>query len=144
MTPGSARSSPADSRTAGDGLPYLIPQEVLDDLTDDVWAEAIRLPVAGQQSFVASFRARRKSKALTYVLAFALGLHYVYLEEWRTQLLFWVTGGGLGIWGILDLWRIPRLVREKNRQVAKELLAGVAKRQSETADERRYTPQGRL
>lgn len=123
MTPGAVRAKPAVPGPPGEELPYLLPPDVLDDLVDDVWAEVIRLPVTGQQSFVAAFRARRKSKALTYVLAFALGLHYVYLEEWRTQLLFWVTGGGLGIWGILDLWRIPKLVREKNRQIAKVLLA---------------------
>jgi len=123
LIPDPARAGQADPSRAGEELPYLIPQEVLDDLAGDVWAEVVRLPVASQQWFVVEFRNRRKSRSVAYLLAFALGVHYIYLGERRTQLLFWLTGGGLGIWAILDLWRIPRLVREKNRLIARELLA---------------------
>ena len=95
----------------------------MDDPAGDVWEEVIKLPVVSQQWFVSEFRNRRKSRSVAYLLAFALGAHYIYLGDRKTQFTFWLTGGGLGIWAILDLWRIPRLVREKNRLIAKELLA---------------------
>ena len=123
MIPDPARTGQADPSKAGEELPYLIPREVLDDLADAVWAEVIKLPAVSQQWFVSEFRNRRKSKSVAYLLAFALGAHYLYLGERKTQFTFWLTGGGMGIWAILDLWRIPKLVREKNRQIAKELLA---------------------
>ena len=65
-------------------------------------------------------RAKRTSDA--YVLWLFLGWHYAYLRKWGIQILFWVTVGGLFIWWIADLFRIPALVNDYNKDVAISVL----------------------
>jgi hypothetical protein len=102
---------------------YLIPDDVMNDLSQEVWVEVIKLPVAGQMRFVEEFRRKRKSKATAYVFCLVLGLHYGYLGQWTKQLLFWVTGGGVFIWMGADLFRMSKLVREANTEIARTVLA---------------------
>ena len=39
------------------------------------------------------------------------GTHYLYLGKFGLQLLYWVTLGGVAVWAIVDLFRIPGMVR---------------------------------
>lgn len=55
-----------------------------------------------------------KSVPVTYLLWFFFGLHYIYLGKIGTQFLYWITAGGLVIWAIIDLFRIPGMVEAKN------------------------------
>jgi hypothetical protein len=102
---------------------YLIPNDVMDDLSQDVWAEVIKLPLLKQQRFVEEFRRKRKSVGAAYVLCFVLGLHYGYLGKWTTQFLYWATGGGVFIWMFADLFRMSKLVHEANMEIARYVLA---------------------
>jgi hypothetical protein len=108
-------------KTAAESF-YLIPPEVMDDLPQEVWSEVVKMPVAIQQLFGDEFRRKRKSKAIAYLLWLVLGAHYGYLGKWNTQLIYWGTAAGVGIWMIADLFRIPKLVREKNREIANYVL----------------------
>jgi hypothetical protein len=47
-----------------------------------------------------------------------LGWHYLYLRKGGLQILFWLTLGGLAVWWLLDIFRLPGLVRNYNRRVA--------------------------
>jgi len=62
-----------------------------------------------------------KSIGWAYVLWFALGWHYAYLKEWCLQVLYWLTLGGLLVWALVDLFRIPRMVRNYNSDIAEYL-----------------------
>lgn len=55
-----------------------------------------------------------KSKLTAYLLWFFFGCHYGYLGNWKTQVLYWLTAGGCGIWMIVDIFRIPLLVVRYN------------------------------
>lgn len=57
-----------------------------------------------------------KDTNLAYLLWFFFGLHYAYLGKWFTQLLYIVTIGGLGVWAIVDLFRIPSMVSKYNKK----------------------------
>jgi len=104
-------------------LYYLIPNDVMDDMSQDVWTEVVKLPVAGQMRFVEEFRRRRKSKGVAYVLCIVLGLHYGYLGKWTTQFLYWATGGGVFVWMFADLFRMSKLVHDANVEIARTVLA---------------------
>ena len=62
-----------------------------------------------------------KSTGTAYILWFFIGCHYAYLGKWGTQILFWITLGGLGIWALIDLFRIPSLVSNYNYQISLQL-----------------------
>jgi len=57
-----------------------------------------------------------KSTAVTYLLWFFFGLHYIYLGKIGTQFLYWITLGGLGLWAFIDLFRIPGMVESANNK----------------------------
>ena len=71
-----------------------------------------------QGSFIEEFKRKKKSVAAAYVLWLLLGVHYGYLGKWWIQLLYWFTLGGLLIWAIVDIFRIPSMVRNYNKDVA--------------------------
>jgi hypothetical protein len=105
---------------------YLLPNDVMDDLSQEVWTEVVKLPVVKQQRFVEEFRRKRKSRGTAYLLCLVLGLHYGYLGKWPTQFLYWFTGGGVFIWMFADLFRMPKLVHDANTEIARYTLALIA------------------
>jgi hypothetical protein len=60
-----------------------------------------------------------KSKGLGAVyLAWLCGSHYAYLGRQDVQYKYWFSLGGLLVWAVADLARIPGLVNDYNRNVA--------------------------
>ena len=99
-----------------------IPGSILDKLPTMVKIELLRMPADRQELFLEGFRRKSKSVGLTYFFWLIVGLHYIYLGKLGWQLLYWVTGAGLGIWALVDLFRIPGMVREYNKDIATDVL----------------------
>ncbi len=72
--------------------------------------------------FEQSFQRKAKSTGVTYLLWFFFGLHYAYLGQWGMQFIYWFTAGGLFLWALIDLFRIPSLVDGSNRDLAVQTL----------------------
>jgi hypothetical protein len=70
----------------------------------------------------AELDSRRRKRRYAYLAWLCLGSHYLYLDRRFTQALFWLTGGGLLLWWIADLFRLPELVARHNRKAVGELL----------------------
>jgi len=62
-----------------------------------------------------------KSKGTAFLMYWFLGAHYAYLGKWGIQLAYWFTLGGLGIWLVVDLFRIGGLVKRYNNLIYEEL-----------------------
>lgn len=58
--------------------------------------------------------ANKKDSGVAYLCWFFFGVHYFYLNKPLTNIIYWLTLGGLGIWAIIDLFRMPSMVREHN------------------------------
>jgi hypothetical protein len=59
-----------------------------------------------------------KSTGTAYLFfLFLFATHYAYLGKWGTQLLFWFTGGGLGIWALIDLFTLSGKVERYNAEL---------------------------
>lgn len=99
-----------------------VPESIMRILPSMVKSAVRELPPADQEAFVEEFRRRSKSLAVAYILWFLLGWHYAYLRKWGTQVLFWLVAGGLGVWWIIDLFRLPRMVRSINRDIAVDVM----------------------
>lgn len=62
-----------------------------------------------------------KSTGVAYLFFFLIGAHYAYLGRWGTQILFWFTLGGLGIWTFIDLFTMSGKVNRVNRNIFQQL-----------------------
>lgn len=87
-----------------------------------VRTELVGLPASDQEAFVEEFN--RKSKGLfgTYICSI-IYFHYAFLGRWGMTGLMWLValvtiGIGGVIWWVIDLFRIPGLVRDYNRDLA--------------------------
>lgn len=81
------------------------------------------LPSDTQALVLRDYEHRKKSGLAAYILWFLLGFHYLYLGRIGIQLLYWLTAGGLGLWILIDIFRIPGMVERKNEDIARELMA---------------------
>jgi TM2 domain-containing membrane protein YozV len=64
---------------------------------------------------------RIRNVGIAYVLLFFAGAHYAYLNKWGTQIIFWITFGGFGIWWLIDVFRLARMVEDFNDPIFDEL-----------------------
>lgn len=100
-----------------------IPASIADTLPAMVRNELAKMPAQKQEEFVEEFKRKRKSVGIAYLfLVIILAMHYGYLRKWGLQIVFWLTAGGLGIWWLIDLFRVPGLVRSYNKDVANDVM----------------------
>jgi hypothetical protein len=75
-----------------------------------------------QNAFFIEYRSRRRKVWLSYLAWMAFGFHYLYNRKVGVQFLFWLTGFGLLVWGLVDLFRMPSIVAEANSVIAREIV----------------------
>jgi hypothetical protein len=68
---------------------------------------------------------RRKIKPSTsvYMSWFLFGSHYAHMGKWGTQILFWLTLGGLGIWAVNDLINMNEIITRHRESVFRQIEA---------------------
>ena len=76
-----------------------------------------------QRQYVLLRFGSEKQASIAYILWFCLGVHYFYVNKPFLNIIYWLTGAGLGIWGFIDLFRIPGIVRRYNNERLTELIA---------------------
>jgi hypothetical protein len=84
--------------------------------------ELLSLSLSQQEEFLEEYYRKIKSTGNAYCLWFCLGWHYAYLRKWGLQVLYWLSFGGFLMWAFIDLFRIPRLVDDYNKDVAISVL----------------------
>ena len=109
------------SYSQSDEFLYRLSPELRSHVPVDVRRSAVNWTPEQKDIFVARFNSQSKETTIAYITWFALGAHYAYLGDWGKQVLYWITGGGLGIWALIDLFNMEDLVREKNREIAREI-----------------------
>ena len=103
----------------------MIPPSVAVNLPAVVRNSLAELPATRQEEFLEEYRRRAKSIGPAYILWLLLGFHYIYQRKWGLQILFWLTLGGLWLWWIVDLFRMPGMVRDYNKDVATDVMRTV-------------------
>ncbi|MGC4044284.1 MAG: TM2 domain-containing protein [Armatimonas sp.] len=115
--PGRLVSTPAP-RQGG----LMVPAGIAASLPGMVRDELAQMDALAQERFIEEFRRKSRSTGVVYLAWFFLGWHYAFLGKWGWQWLYWCTAAGSGFWGFIDLFRIPGMVRDYNRDVAIETL----------------------
>lgn len=102
-----------------------IPPRMATALPAAVRAELARLPAAKQDEFAVAFRTQSRSLLLAYLTSL-IYCHYLLLGRWAMTGMMFVAlfvAAALGwIWWLIDLVRMPEMVREHNHRVAIEIL----------------------
>ena len=94
-------------------------------ISNGVKNELVKLSIQKQEDFQEEFNRKRKSILVAYICWVIFGLHYAYLNKWGVQVAFWLTGGGLGVWWLIDLFRVPALIKNRNKDTAIEVLRNI-------------------
>ena len=84
--------------------------------------ELAKLSSQKQEEFLEEYERKEKSIFVGYILWLLLGWHYAYQKKWGIQILFWITAGGLFIWWIIDIFRVPGMINNYNKDKAIEVM----------------------
>lgn len=79
------------------------------------------LPEHQQQAFFEEYKRKEKSLVVAYLL-WLISCHYIYVGKIGTFFIYLITFAGFLIWGFIDLFRMPGIVRDYNKDVATEIL----------------------
>lgn len=100
-----------------------IPASIADRVPSMVRNELSKMSAQYQEEFVEEFKRKSKSIAIAYILLlFVFTLHYAYVRKWGLQILFWLTFGGFFIWWFIDLFRLPGIIRDYNKDTAVDIM----------------------
>ena len=89
-----------------------------------------RLPEKAQKEYYKEYTRLKKTTDMTYVSHFLGGLSYGYLGSWSKQLFFYfacLTGFG-AIWWLINLFRVPLLVRQANSDLSLKIIRHMQKK----------------
>ena len=104
----------------------LISPRITDRLPAMVRNELGALEARDQEAFLEDYERKIKSIALAYVF-WLFGLHYAYVGKWGLQFVFWFTVWGFfGLWWLVDLFRIPSIISNYNRETAITVMRNLA------------------
>ena len=92
------------------------------------------LPLEDRLVFEYAYATQSKGLGMTY-LSLLVGSHYAYLGRWNVQFAYWFTGGGLLLWMLADLFRLPGMVNRVNRVVALNALKSLERHHQPASDD---------
>lgn len=76
-------------------------------------------------AFNAYYNSRKRSMALMVAFSLLLPIQLFFLRRVLLGILFLITGGGFGVWYVIEWFLTPGRVRDYNARVANEALAAV-------------------
>jgi len=70
---------------------------------------------------IQELRSKIKPTTAIFMTWFLFGSHYAYLGKWGTQILFWLTLGGLGIWAAYDLINMTEIITRHRESIFQKI-----------------------
>lgn len=95
------------------------------DLPPEAFAGFDALSDEQRVAFVNRYNSSKRSMALMMALAILLPVQLLLLGKVLLGILFLITGGGLGVWYVVEWFLTPGRVREYNAKVAGDVLASM-------------------
>ena len=103
----------------------VIPASIANSIPSMVKTQLALMSPDRQGQFVEEYRRKKKSIGMAYFLWFIIGLHYIYLGKGGTQFFYWITLGAMFIWTFIDIFRIPGMVGNYNKDVAMDVMRDI-------------------
>lgn len=95
------------------------------DLPPIAFAAFQSLDTDQQAAFASRYSGAKRSMPLMMALAILFPIQLLFLGKVLLGLLFLVTGGGFGVWYIVEWFLTPGRVRDYNSRVANEILTSM-------------------
>jgi hypothetical protein len=110
-----------------------LPSEIAACLSDGLRKQLAQLPASKRAAFIEAFHNESRSLPFAYLTSL-IYCHYGLLGRWALTGIMWLSlfvsstlGPALGsIWWLIDLVRLPGMVRSHNQQVAAAILDKLA------------------
>lgn len=99
-----------------------IPASIARTLPAIVKNELTKCSAQKQEEFIEEYKRRKKSLAVAYLLLFIFPVYYGYLKKWGLLVLYWFTGAGCMLWWFIDIFRLPGLVNNYNKDIAMDVM----------------------
>jgi hypothetical protein len=96
-----------------------VPQDILQHCPPLVRNALAKMDVTHQDAFATEYNHNKKTVGGAY-LRWLFGCHYFYLKQPNRAVPYLLTAGGFFCWMIADIFRMPGLVREFNRNLMVE------------------------
>lgn len=91
------------------------------ELSSAMLAQVQQLPDHKKQMFLTQYSGTQKKTSTGYLL-WVIGCHYFYVGKAGVNIVYWLTLSGLGIWAIIDLFRMKTMVHEANDKTAMRIV----------------------
>lgn len=95
------------------------------DLPPEAFAGFEALTDEQRAAFVNRYDSAKRSMAVMMALAILFPIQLLLLGKVLLGILFLITGGGFGVWYVVEWFLTPGRVREYNAKVAADILAGI-------------------
>ncbi len=92
------------------------------DLPPQTLAGYQELTPEQQEVFSAHYTSRKRNTALMVLLSIFFPIQLFLVGKIGLGILFWLTGGGLGVWYVIEWFLTPGRVRDYNTRVAADTL----------------------
>lgn len=99
-----------------------IEKSIADQLSSVVRESLSKMNPAEQSHFVEDYKKKSKSFGLMLVLAIFFPIQLFFLGKTGLGIAFWLTGGGCGIWWLIEIFMTKKRVNSYNDDVARSLL----------------------
>ncbi len=70
---------------------------------------------------IQDLQSKIKPTTTIYMSWFLFGSHYASLGKWGTQIIFWMTLGGLGVWAATDLIYMNEIITKHRESVFRQI-----------------------
>ncbi len=97
-----------------------MPVDIEKELVEYLGQEYISLSAPNKSKLSQLYKKYRRGDAIYFWWFF--NFHYAYVKKWKLCVLFVLTFGAIGVWWLIDLFRLNTILREYNVTKAKELL----------------------
>ena len=106
-------------------MKIMINQEMMSKFSVMTQAAINKLDESQQVIFLEQFNSKKKSLGLA-ILCWLIGWHFLYFGRGAMMFLFWLTGGGLLIWWVIEAFKLSGRVNDWNDAKAQEILRNMA------------------
>jgi len=99
-----------------------IESSIADKLPNMVKTSLAKLSTEHQAQFVEEYKRKSKNFGLLMVLAIIFPIQLFLLGKVGLGIAFLLTGGGMGIWWIIEIIMTPKRVKDFNENIASTIM----------------------
>lgn len=98
----------------------------ISDVLPSMVKEALsRLPIEKQSMFVDEFNRKRRDSGIMLALAILFPIQLFLLGKTGLGIAFWLTGGGCGVWWLIEVFMAFKRTRDFNEDIAKAIVRDI-------------------